>query len=547
MLLLVLSKSKETSMDAPSPNGKRTIRAEDIVKIPKRSVTRRDLLKIGMAGTVATALASADAFAWAPKRIVNAATNFPAIQYDIGAFLGPVVTFNQVPLQFGPVYTVFLPARLNRTPSRADQTTLSNALNGIESSYAFSPSGLFTFVSYGLPYFGRLPGGLNGALVSNNMPRLLANTSRYALEEAVPGPTDVHAVNPSIHKETFNVPVVIEGNDVLFTFRSDTLSNIQDVISWLQGSNRLHGANATSPAFNGLFAYGTPRVMFAQTSMPHFIAQENQLPFTSRINPDSPMWMGFSDQQVAGSGPAAITTLQGNNSARFTNATSSNYFFNGSIQHFSHVIQDLNQFYGTGPFADEAEPYLERVQYMFRSCPIPNRGNGDQFSNGGGQAHLANGGERFLHFRSLGTTEAIETARNPNSVNDLQVLNDPTTRIARMGHLSALQQSSRANDGTALHIRMDGPGFDNMDVPGGSIQPKLQFTVFVPSAEFFRVLRVSAGALQFQAFEDGFGGSPTGTVDSEDNGLERFLTATRRQNFLIPPRVHRSFPLLELS
>jgi hypothetical protein len=36
-------------------------------------------------------------------------------------------------------------------------------------------------------------------------------------------------------------------------------------------------------------------------------------------------------------------------------------------------------------------------------------------------------------------------------------------------------------------------------------------------------------------------------VDPDDNGLERFLTATRRQNFLIPPRRNRAFPLIELT
>jgi hypothetical protein len=363
----------------------------------------------------------------------------------------------------------------------------------------------------------------------------------------VPGPTDVSSVNPDIQKETFNVPVRIENNDVLYTFRSDVLSNIQDVISWLQGSNRLKGSTVASPNFGGLFTYTSTRVMFQQISLPHFVAQQNNLPFTSRINPDSQMWMGFADQQVAASGPASICTFQGNSSARLTNATSSSYFFNGSMQHFSHVIQDLNQFYGTAQFADEPEPFIERVQYMFRSCPIPDRGNSDQFQNGGGSAYLNNDGSSFLRFRRLGTTEAIETARDPNTVNDLQDLNDPTSRIPRMGHLSALQQTSRANDGTALHIRMDGPGFDNMDVPGGSNQPKLQFTVFVPSSEFFRQMRVSAAALNFQIFEEGVGGSPNGTVEAEDNGLERFLTATRRQNFLIPPRVHRAFPLLELT
>ena len=32
------------------------------------------------------------------------------------------------------------------------------------------------------------------------------------------------------------------------------------------------------------------------------------------------MWMGFADQQVNGSGPAAICTFAGNSSARFTDA-----------------------------------------------------------------------------------------------------------------------------------------------------------------------------------------------------------------------------------
>lgn len=109
---------------------------------------------------------------------------------------------------------------------------------------------------------------------------------------------------------------------------------------------------------------------------------------TRRINPDSPMWMGFADQQVAGSGPAPITTFQGNSSARFTTATSGSYFDNGSLQHFSHVIQDLAQFYGND------EPFSERVQYMFRSDPIPVLGNGDQFSNGGGPALPGAGHQR---------------------------------------------------------------------------------------------------------------------------------------------------------
>jgi hypothetical protein len=107
-----------------------------------------------------------------------------------------------------------------------------------------------------------------------------------------------------------------------------------------------------------------------------------------------------------------------------------------------------------------------------------------------------------------------------------------------MGHLSCLQRSSRAKDGTPIHLRMDGPGFDAMDVPGGGKLPKLQFTIFVPSAQFFKKLRVNQASLDLQ---NEFG------VDPKANGLERFITATRRQNFLIPPRRNRAFPLIELT
>jgi hypothetical protein len=94
---------------------------------------------------------------------------------------------------------------------------------------------------------------------------------------------------------------------------------------------------------------------------------------------------------------------------------------------------------------------------------------------------------------------------------------------------------------------MDGPGFSAGDVPDGTKQAKLQFTIFVPTADFFATMRSNQAALNFQAATAGSSGSATGTVNADDNGLERFLTATRRQNFLIPPRRHRAFPLVEFT
>ncbi len=310
------------------------------------------------------------------------------------------------------------------------------------------------------------------------------------------------------------MPVAIESNDLLFTIRSDSPSNILQVLTWLKGSNILNGSSVPSPAFRKLFSITSTRVMFVQPGLPRKVAHTAGLSFAGSVNPQSSMWMGFVDQQVSGGGPADITTFQGNSSASLTTTTSGDYFFNGSVQHLSHVIQDLQQFY-----ANPDEPYTERVQYMFRSNPIPSQGNTDQFTNGGGPAVFDN--------IFQGTDDALKNAQAINTFNGEH----------RMGHLSALQRSSRAADGTPIHIRNDGPGFDNMDIPDGSFQPKLQFSVFVPTADFFTTMRRNQAAVDLV--------KQYGVAD-EDNGLERFLTATRRQNFLMPPRAHRSFPLLEL-
>jgi hypothetical protein len=157
---------------------------------------------------------------------------------------------------------------------------------------------------------------------------------------------------------------------------------------------------------------------------------------------------------------------------------------------------------------------------MFRSNPPPSHGRGDQFATGGGPV--------FLDNLFVSTLDAQDNAQGVNTVEGQN----------RIGHLTALQRSSRATDGTAMHIRMDGPGFDNMDIPGGANQPKLHFTIFVPTADFFRALRANQASLDL---------AKQWGVKPAANGIERFITATRRQNFLAPPRRHRAFPLLELT
>ncbi len=446
------------------------------------------------------------------------------IQFDLSAFASPALTINGVVVSFPPVYTLFAPARLSSTPTQDDQRQLSDALDQIEEVYPFAAQGVFTFIAYGLPYFNRFPSWMFNTLV----PRLASDNSRFVLEEAVPSPTDVSPANPGITKVRFNVPVRIEQNDLLFTLRSDNVDNLWDVMAFLGGSNRLGGEHVPSPQLSSGLTFTSARVMFVQQGLPRSVADNNNLVFAPFVNPQSPMWMGFADQQVNASAPAQNVTFAGGGGIDLTTAEPGDYFDLGSMQHLSHDILDMTQWFdqdaaGT-PGGDGT--FLEHVQYMFRADPPPSMGNANQFVNGGGPAFLNNVfagfGDAAKSAQGIGT-QPDETTGRPQH---------------RMGHISCLQRSSRTAGGRPIHLRMDGPGFDAMDVPDGTEQPKLQFTVFVPSADFFSRMRANQASLDLATK---FG------VATTDNGLERFITATRRQNFLIPPRRHRAFPFAELG
>jgi hypothetical protein len=539
-------------------------------------ISRRSALKAGFGGVVATQLALIEQSAFTPMRAsaaTPAVTTFPRIQYDIGSFIAPPVTLNDgggnVQAQFGPIFQYFVPATLTRAPTPTDQETLFSALGWIDEFYPFSPAGAFVFVSYGIPYFNMLPGGMNGSLVQRFMPQLRSGRNpdgtTNALAEAVPSPTDVvgglvggpGAPVPNKTKDRFNVNVTIERNHMLFHLRSDSISNLNDILAWFKGSGHLNGITLPSPAFNGLINFGTTRVQFTQRGLPAQMAASNNFEYAPRINPDSPMWMGFLDQQTDSSGPVDITTFAGNSSAVLTNAKATDYMGQGSIVHLSHDIEDLFQFYATpnqDPRHPDGEDAPERLMYMFRAnqtgtpdgLPAPFNAT-DPFTRGGCPAFVAN--------RFVGPNDAFLDAQdagglfNPNSPPGTQQT-QTNTGLPRIGHEQALQRSSRAADGTPLHIRNDGPGLSGMDVPAfqtfpggtnvpaGSMQPKLEFAAFFPTSEFFRQMRVNVAAQDLQVqFK----------VDPDDNGLERFITATRRQNFLIPPRQNRSFPLTEFT
>jgi hypothetical protein len=481
------------------------------------AITRRTLLhRAAGLGVAASTLGALDLLAFVPERAAAASKKLPEIQFQIEKYIAPAFAAEGVRIQLGPVYTSFVTFALTRTPTIADQQALASALTRIEASYPFAPSGVFMTIAYGIPYFERLPGGMAGTLVAGHMPRLRTEPERYVLEEAVPGPTDVSPQNPGVSKERFSVPVQIEANDLLLTLRSDSTAIIDDVLSWLSGeSSTLAGTQVGNSGLGGLLSITSRRLTFVQQGLPRKMAEEQHLPYAEMINPKSPMWMGFFSQQVGSSGAAPVVTFLGNSTATLTTAVKRDYFAHGSIQHLSHLIQDLEQFYER-----PKETYERRAAAMFGSNPLPSQGNSDQYTNGGGPAALRNS---FLsNLSASGESESLAEFDHQRHI----------------GHTPALQRSSRAANTKPIHIRADGPGLDSLDVPDGSRQPKLNFSIFVPTADFFRTMRRNQASLDL---------AQKNNVPQSNLGLERFITATRRQNFLVPSRAHRAFPLLELS
>lgn len=483
---------------------------------PAGGLTRRALIgRAARLGVAASTLGALDLLASPPARSQARAGGPPEIQYEIERYIAPSVRIEGVRVRFAPLYTTFATISLTRTPTSADQQALSAALAKIEASYPLSPSGLFLTLAYGIPYFERFPGGITGALVAAHMPRLAGEPQRYALEEAVPGPTDVSSQNPGVSKARFEVPVQIESNDMVLMLRSDSTGVIDDALAWLVGeSETLAGASVGGSGVGELLRVSSRRLSFTEIGLPRRVAEEAALPYAEAINPRSPMWMGFISQQTRSSGPPKITTFLGNWSAQLTDARPRSYFDYGSIMHLSHVIQDLEQFYEA-----PGETYVQRAAEMFSAQPVPSAGAPNQFANGGGPAALPNvfAGTRQAEYEAEGTRTY-----------------DGQPHI---GHTTAIQRTSRSAAGTPMHIRADGPGFDALDVPDGSAQPKLHFAIFVPTAQFFATMRRSQASPDLaQRF----------SVPARNLGLERFLTATRRQNFLVPPRRNRAFPLVEL-
>ena len=94
------------------------------------------------------------------------------------------------------------------------------------------------------------------------------------------------------------MPVQIERNDLLITVRSDNSTIITDVVAWLGGSNSLNGQSPRrrhcSPGWPPSRPAGPVRRGLAAAQH----GRDARVLLRREINSESPMWMGFLDQQI---------------------------------------------------------------------------------------------------------------------------------------------------------------------------------------------------------------------------------------------------------
>ena len=104
--------------------------------------------------------------------------------------------------------------------------------------------------------------------------------------------------------------------------------------------------------------------------------------------------------------------------------------------------------------------------------------------------------------------------------------------------------------GTAVPQRADFNTLDNpffwtahpgRDEYADSTAAGLHFVVFNPTSDDFRRTRLAMDGVLPNGAKLDF------EIGSTGRGFNSILSTTHRQNFLVPPRVHRSFPLSEVQ
>ena len=381
------------------------------------------------------------------------------------------------------------------------QRSLEEVLQQLEDEYEGTPAGLAVTVAWGLPYFRRH----TSAAAARHLPvdRRASTTRRRqrALVDAIRFPSDPP-------------DTILEDNDVVFLLRTDRFEHIQA------------GTKAIFERTEGILEMTSIRKGFAGggfeggKGLPKAIAQAARVPGADLIPDGAELFLGFTSTQRHALGPPRIVNFE---TLGYVDLGPAAYFRGGTHMHLSHVFEDLEAWYLNFDFA-------ERVDTTFRP--------------------------------RLAVEPGTKTVPQPpaDAASADEVRND-FRRFGAIGHSSSMQSTSRLQrdvlgadgtlyrKGTAVPQRAD---FNTLDNPFfWSSRPEhdqmergpaagLHFVVFNPTSDDFHRNRLAMDGV----LPDG--GPVPLEPRARGQGLNSILRTTHRQNFLVPPRRHRSFPLAEL-
>jgi hypothetical protein len=416
-----------------------------------------------------------------------------------------VVRANDVQVIVPPLHmqvvTLELTAGESRADLRAARAALEEAIAAVERRYPPTPAGVGVTLAWGLPYFDRfVPDLARTHLPVDRRASKAAGRKVGALLDAIRFPSDPDAA-------------ILERNDAALLLRSDSLDRIADASHTLVNGLDLWRPTSNRRGFAGGGFDGA-------TALPRRMALAAGVPGAQLIPEQAELFLGFTSTQKAGLGPGRIANLE---TLGYSDGGPAGYFTGGTTMHLSHIFEDLEAWY-------LGLDFNQRVATLFQPDKKTPPGTLTVRQGPEDVATIAENRRDYRRFRGIGHSAAIQTAsRLRDDVHGA----DGT--VYRAG--TAVPQRADANT-------LDNPFFwsarPEIDGMASGAAAGVHFVVFHPTSDdFARTRRAMDGV-----FTDGTR-IPLERGDP-GQGINSVLTTTHRQNFLVPPRRRRSFPLVEL-
>ena len=411
-----------------------------------------------------------------------------------------VVLDDGVEVLVPPLHHRLVTARLKVAETPAALREASQALERVLGE--LDATDLAVTVAWGAPYFRRyVPAQARREVPVDRRASAAGRREVRVLEDAERFPSD-----PG--------DTILEHNDVAVLLRSDRLADLDD---------------AQQRVFDDLaeiFAITSIRKGFVgggfggEDSLPKRMAMDAGVRGGHLVPKTAQLFLGFTSTVKRALGPPQIANFETLGYA----ALRSGYFVGGTHMHVSHIAENLLAWYLNFDHG-------ERVHAMFNP--------------------------------ELTVAAKTQTVRQaPEDVESVEGLHRDYARFRRIGHSGAIQSASRLDrdivghdgtvypKGTAVPLRADFNTLDNpfawsadpardrmKDVPRAGVH----FVAFNPTSDDFRRVRLAMDGVL-----------PDGVrleleARSVGQGVNSVLRTTHRQNFLVPPRAHRSFPLSDLK